>query len=192
VSTLTNAGLVAKAFPVPSGKPVDTVTGQDPPPGETVEKGSKVRINVSSGPSDVSVPSVIGLPFDQASAALQHEGFAVSRRDVDSNDAADTVVDQSPSGSAPPGSTITLSVSKGPTTSTVPDVTSISQSDAVAQLKASGFKVSIVSQAVTDPSQDGIVQTQDPAGGTKFPPGTTVTIAVGKFSGTTTAPTGPP
>ena len=103
VSTLTNAGLVAKAFPVPSGKPVDTVTGQDPPPGETVEKGSKVRINVSSGPSDVSVPSVIGLPFDQASAALQHEGFAVSRRDVDSNDAADTVVDQSPSGSAPAG-----------------------------------------------------------------------------------------
>ena len=95
------------------------------------------------------------------------------------------------SSSATKGSTITLSVSKGPTTSTVPDVTSISQNDAVAQLKASGFRVSIVSQPVTDQSQDGIVQTQDPAGGAKAPPGTTVTIAVGKFS-TTTAPTGPP
>ena len=64
------------------------------------QQGSNQRLERAA---DVSVPSVIGLPFDQASAALQHEGFAVSRRDVDSNDAADTVVDQSPSGSAPAG-----------------------------------------------------------------------------------------
>jgi beta-lactam-binding protein with PASTA domain len=69
-------------------------------------------------------------------------------------------------------------------------VTSIAQSDAVAQLKASGFQVRIVSQPVTDSSQDGIVQTQDPGGGTQAPPGTVVTIAVGKFGGTTTP--GPP
>jgi beta-lactam-binding protein with PASTA domain len=60
-------------------------------------------------------------------------------------------------------------------------VTSLSQSDAQAQLKASGFKVKIVSQAVSDPTQDGIVQTQDPPGGTQAPPGSLVTIAVGKF-----------
>ncbi|TML03255.1 MAG: PASTA domain-containing protein [Actinobacteria bacterium] len=83
-----------------------------------------------------------------------------------------------------------LQVSKGPTTSTVPDVTSLSQSDAQAQLKASGFGVQIVSQPVTDPSQDGIVQTQDPPGGSKAPPGSTVTIAVGKFG--ETSPPGPP
>ena len=120
-------------------------------------------------------------------------GFAVRRRDVESDQPKDTVVAQSPDAGTyqPPGSTITLSVSKGPTTSTVPDVTSIAQSDAVAQLNASGFEVRIVSQPVTDPDQDGIVQTQDPAGGTKAPPGSTVTIAVGKFS-STTSPTGPP
>ena len=39
----------------------------------------------------------------------------------------------------------------------------------------------IVSQPVTDQGQDGIVQTQDPPGGTQQPPGTIVTIAVGKF-----------
>jgi eukaryotic-like serine/threonine-protein kinase len=63
----------------------------------------------------------------------------------------------------------------------VPDVTTLSQNDAQATLKASGFQVRIVSQPVTDPSQDGIVQTQDPPGGTQQPPGATVTIAVGKF-----------
>jgi serine/threonine-protein kinase len=84
----------------------------------------------------------------------------------------------------PPGTTITLQVSKGPTTSTVPDVTTLSQNDAQATLKASGFGVRIVSQPVTDQSQDGIVQTQDPAGGTQQPAGTTVTIAVGRFATT--------
>jgi len=48
--------------------------------------------------------------------------------------------------------------------------------------------VKIVSQPVTDQSQDGIVQTQDPPGGSQQPPGTIVTIAVGKFTGTPTPP----
>mgnify|MGYP001032295736 CR=1 FL=1 len=41
---------------------------------------------------------------------------------------------------------------------------------------------------VDDPDQDGIVQAQDPPGGTQSPPGTLVTISVGRFSGTTTGP----
>ena len=49
-----------------------------------------------------------------------------------------------------------------------------------------------MTQPVTDQSQDGIVQTQDPPGGTKAPPNSTVTIAVGKFSGGATTPAGPP
>ena len=125
VSTLVNAGL--KADPVvlvPSNKPEGTVTGQEPAAGQTIVQGSRVRINVSSGPAAINVPSVIGLPFDQASAALQNQGFAVKRTNVESDQPADTVVDQSPSGTAPQGSTITLSVSKGPKTSSVPDVTS--------------------------------------------------------------------
>ena len=55
-------------------------------------------------------------------------------------------------------------------------------------LKASGFGVKIVSQPVTDESQDGIVQTQDPPGGSQQAPGMIVTIAVGKFTGTPTPP----
>src|SRR5262249_22171413 len=108
-STLTNAGLVAQGFSVGPRQPPGPGAGQDAPPGQTIVKGSKVRINVSSGPADVPVPSVIGMPFDQASAALQNQGFAVSRVNVDSDQPAETVVDQSPSGSAPRGSSIKLS-----------------------------------------------------------------------------------
>jgi beta-lactam-binding protein with PASTA domain len=153
-----------------------------------------VTLKVSNGPKPAIVPSVVGSTFDSANSALLGAGFAVRRKDVENDAPKDTVIAQSPDGGTyqPPGSTITLTVSKGPTTSTVPDVTSISQADAITQLRASGFKVQVVSQPVTDPNQDGIVQTQDPAGNTKAPPGSTVTIAVGKFSGTTTGSPGPP
>jgi beta-lactam-binding protein with PASTA domain len=155
-----------------------------------VQQGSTVTLRVSNGPKPVIVPNVVGSTFDSANSALLGRGFAVRRRDVESDQPKNTVVDQSPAPGTyqPLGATITLSISKGPTTSTVPDVTSLSQADAIAQLRASGFKVTVVSQPVTDSGQDGIVQTQDPAGGTKAPPGSTVTIAVGKFSSTTTSP----
>jgi len=182
VSTLVNAGLQAKAFDVASSKPVGTVTGQDPAAGKVITKASTVRINVSSGPASVSVPSVIGLSYADASAALRNDGFSVARRDVDSEEAKGIVVDQSPSGSAKPGSTVTLSVSKGPQDATVPDVTSQDEGSAQSTLESAGFVVRIVRQDVTDPGLGGIVLSQSPTGGTKAKPGSTVTITVGNFA----------
>jgi eukaryotic-like serine/threonine-protein kinase len=190
-TTLANAGLDPHSFDVASSKAVGTVTAQDPPPGKVVEKGSRVRINVSSGPADVTVPSVIGLPFDQASAALQGQGFAVSRRDVDSNKAKDTVVAQDPSGSAPKGSTIQLSVSKGPKESTVPDVTSQDEASARSMLESAGFKVSVQHQDVTDPGLEGIVLSQNPTPNSSAPQGSKVTIVVGRFKPTAEPPPPP-
>jgi eukaryotic-like serine/threonine-protein kinase len=193
LADLRRANLRWKIRRIDSQQPQDEVVSQLPTAGASVQQESVVTLRVSNGPKPVIVPNVVGSTFDSANSSLLGSGFAVRRKDVESDQPKDTVVAQSPDAGTyqPPGSTIVLSVSKGPTTSTVPDVTSISQNDAVAQLKASGFRVNIVSQPVTDPNQDGIVQTQDPAGGSKAPPGSTVTIAVGKFSGTTTSP-GPP
>ena len=190
ISTLINAGLKPSAFDVPSNKAPGTVTGQEPQPGKVVNKGSKVRINVSSGPAEVDVPSVIGLSFADASSALQNEGFAVARKDVESEEPKDTVVDQSPSGRAQKGSTITLSVSKGPKTSTVPDVGSQDEGSARSALESAGFVVQVVRQDVTDPGLDGIVLNQSPRGGAKEKQGTTVTITVGQFP--TAEPPPPP
>ncbi len=180
LSALVNAGLSPKAFPVPSSKPVDTVTGQDPPAGKVVEKGSPVRINYSSGPAEVDIPNVVGLAYDQAAASLQGQGFGVKRADVDSNQPKGTVVSQSPSSRAPSGATITLSVSKGPKTSTVPDVTSQDEGSAKSTLQAAGFTVQVQQQDVTDPGLVGIVLSQSPTGGTQAKQGSTVTITVGR------------
>jgi len=181
ISTLVNAGLNPKAFPVPSSKPVDTVVGQDPPAGKVIVKGSSIRINYSSGPAEVDVPSVIGLQFDQASGALQAQGFAVARRDVDSERPKGEVVDQSPSDRAQKGATITLSVSKGPKLSAVPDVTSQDEASARSALEQAGFVVQVNSQDVTDPGLEGIVLSQRPTGNTQAKQGSTVTITVGRL-----------
>ena len=186
VATLSNAGLTYMVVSVHSPKPPDTVTGQFPHPGTHVKKGSKVQINVSTGPQPVTVPNVVGQPFDQASSTLQNAGFGVKRTNVDSNQPADTVVSESPT-SAAPGSTITLSVSKGPKQSTVPDVTSEDEASAKSDLQSAGFKVVVQRQTVTDPGLDGIVLSQSPHGGTKADQGSTVTIVVGQ-----TAPPPPP
>jgi serine/threonine-protein kinase len=190
ISTLVNAGLNPKAFPVPSSQPVDTVVGQDPAAGKVVEKGSPIRINYSSGPAEVDVPSVIGLTFDQASATLQQQGFGVKRTDVDSDQPKDTVVDQSPSGQAQKGATIELSVSKGPKTSSVPDVTSQDEASARSTLESAGFTVQVQQQEVTDPGLVGIVLSQRPTGGMQAKQGSTVTIVVGRES--PSAPPPPP
>jgi serine/threonine-protein kinase len=186
LSDLQDAKLKGKQIPTESDKPQGQVISQSPTAGASVKQGTVVKLKVSKGPKPVAIPNVIGSTFESANSTLLGLGFAVRRETVKSDAPKDTVVNTTPGVGTlqPPGTTITLQVSKGPTTSTVPDVTTLSQTDAQATLKASGFGVKIVSQPVTDQSQDGVVQTQDPPGGSLQPPGTIVTIAVGTFGGT--------
>ncbi len=193
VALLTEQGLKADVHRVNSDKETGIVTGQDPAGGKSVVKGTKVRINVSQGPKPIPIPPVVGVPYEQAAAQLQGAGFAVLRIDVDSNDPRGTVVQQDPGANslASKGATVTLRVSKGPTESVVPDVSSISRTDAITTLRNSGFKVVVEVSDVQDPSLDGIVLFQTPPAQTLAKPGTTVTITVGNYVApptTTTAP----
>jgi eukaryotic-like serine/threonine-protein kinase len=183
VEVLARLGLDARVVEVPSDREVGTVTGQDPKPNTILISGSQVRINVSKGPRQVAVPPVIGLLVDQATSQLQGAGFAVQRRDVESDQPKDVVVAQLPDGLtlAAKDSTVTLTVSEGPTTSLVPEVETLLAADARSTLQASGFKTRIVRQETDDPALDGVVITQDPPGGTQEKPGTTITLFVGRF-----------
>jgi serine/threonine-protein kinase len=65
-------------------------------------------------------------------------------------------------------------------TATVPDVTRITVADAEQLLEEAGFKSTVVPEDVTDPSQDGLVLSQDPPSG-QAERGTTVTLIVGRL-----------
>jgi eukaryotic-like serine/threonine-protein kinase len=184
LARLQDANLKGRVVHVHSDEEAGTVIAQSPTEGASVDQGSRVRLKVSEGPQPIAVPNVVGQSFDSANSQLLAAGFAVARNDVESNQPRNTVVGEDPPGgsSQVPGTKITLSVSRGPATSAVPDVTSQKQSDAIETLKASGFKVRVESQATSDESQDGVVLTQSPSGGSQAPPGTVVTIVVGKFT----------
>ncbi len=190
-AALTAAHLKYKIVEIHSTQPAGQVTAQDPQPGTKVVQGTVVRINVSKGIAPIAVPVVIGLPYQSALATLQGAGFAVAPPHyVDSSEAKGTVIGEDPKGDSlqPKGSTITLTVSKGPKTSSVPDVTSTDQATASQTLKDSGFIVVLRTQATNDPSLDGIVIDQRPTPGTQALPGTSVTIIVGHYK----APPPPP
>jgi len=171
-----------------------TVTGQSPASGITVVEGTQVRINVSQGPKPVSVPNVVGLPYDQAASELQRAGFNVSRIDEDSDQAAGIVTRQTPSGGSEgsKGSTVTVTVSKGPSTSAVPDVTTQDVAIAQTTLEAAGFRTRVVLEDTDDPTFDSIVISQDPVGGTQAKPNSLVTLFVGRFVQATTTTTTTP
>jgi len=183
VTALAQLGLNPRVVRIFSPEQPDTVTGQFPSPGDKVVKGTSIRINVSRGAKPVPVPDVTGQPYANAKSALEGQGFVVTRLDIQSDQAKGVVVSQDP----PPGtdvskgSKVTLSVSKGPVTTTVPDVTTQNQAAAESILRGSGFTVAVVYEPVNDPSQDGIVTQQDPPAGTDAQSGEVVTITVGQL-----------
>src|SRR5439155_13830832 len=104
-----------------------------------------------------------------ASSVLEAKGFKVDRVDQDSNEPPDTVLHQDPSANttAPKGSTIALTVSKGPQTRQVPDVTTLDRDTATTTLEQSGFKVKVVRQPTNDLSQENVVFDKSPAPNTQ-------------------------
>jgi beta-lactam-binding protein with PASTA domain len=188
--TLEARGFDVNTVEVNSEKEPGTVLAQDPKPGTILVKGSTVRINVSKGPKPIEVPSVVGLAYDQARETLEAAGFTVARSDVDSEQPEGVVVDQSPGPgeTGAKGSTVTISVSQGPSSVGVPDVTGSSETEARDALVAAGFKVTVQEVEVSDATQDGVVIFQDPVGSTEADPGSRVTIAVGRLAATPTEP----
>src|SRR5581483_10450316 len=198
IEQLAGAGFQTKVNRIFSGEPADTVTAEQPHSVDKIDQGSVVHINVSKGAKPIPVPDERGAPFANAKSALQGQGFVVSRQDVTSDQPQDQVVDENPAPGTPEprGTTITLSVSKGPAPSQIPDVTGENQSDAEQTLTADQLTPNVVPVPVTDPSQDGIVQTETPPPGSPAKQGETVTIQVGQLqqgggppSGTTTTAT---
>ncbi|QDY09828.1 Stk1 family PASTA domain-containing Ser/Thr kinase [Micromonospora sp. HM134] len=77
-TTLSRLGLEPVETYKESDKPRDEVLGQSPADGAGVEKGTKVKLDVSKGPPQVVVPRVVDLPCQQAKQQLEGAGFPVT------------------------------------------------------------------------------------------------------------------
>jgi eukaryotic-like serine/threonine-protein kinase len=89
-----------------SSQPQGTIIRQSPAPNTPMTKGEVVTIYISPGPPAVSIPNVDGMGVGQAAKELTGLGFGVSVQQV--GVFGHTVINYSPTGQAPKGTTITL------------------------------------------------------------------------------------
>jgi serine/threonine-protein kinase len=187
-STLDSDGfkLGAVSYQQGVGKLQGTVLSQTPAAGASADNGSAVNL-VAVGTTVQTVPNVIGMTQSAAGAAITGAGLTLGHVSLiySSSGPSGTVVDQAPNAglTAPAGSAVAITVSKGPTPTTspsaktVPNVTGLGQSQAVAALQGAGFAV-VVEQVPSSTVPNGVVSDQTPSSGVLAQPGTTVTIVV--------------
>jgi serine/threonine-protein kinase len=112
---LQAAGFTVTSTTAPSNDtPKGLVSSQTPSAGTDANKGSTVAIVISSGPSSVAVPNVVGQDQDTAERTLEDAGFVVTTIEEPTTDPTQDglVVDQNPRGGvqASPGSTVQIAV----------------------------------------------------------------------------------
>jgi beta-lactam-binding protein with PASTA domain len=173
-----------------SGVKQGLVINSNPPEGNNVPANTVVTLFVSKGAAPVAVPNVVGQSETAAESALQSAGFkAQVKNDPTSSAPLGQVTAQSPSqGTAPPGSTVIITVSGGAVT--VPSVVGDSQATANQILTQAGFQVSV--QQGSGPAQypNGTVFNQVPGNGSAAK-GSTVTIYVQNGASATGSPSAP-
>lgn len=165
---------------VPEGE----VMEQDPGAGEEAEVRSVVVLTVSSGPESVVVPDVIGLPEEDAVAAVQDAGLRVAISRGPSEEFEEGIVaatDPGPGAEVESGSTVTILVSEGPEEREMPDMTG-QDADQAEQTLEADYGLQVTQQEAT-PAQcgaapPGTVCDQDPAAGTPVSPGDSATLYV--------------
>jgi eukaryotic-like serine/threonine-protein kinase len=116
---IRDSGLVAAIVYIRSDEPADTVLAQLPKPGTGAERGSRVRINISLGPtpkSQAAIPDVTGTDEASATSQLQQAGFTPETLDQETSDPSEdgVVLAQDPVGGtqAPRGSVVTAYVGR--------------------------------------------------------------------------------
>jgi beta-lactam-binding protein with PASTA domain len=113
---LRDLGLRVTQKPTESPRPKGTVVRQSPGAGARVREGQTVTLTVSTGPTKVEVPDVVGLDEQAARHELEGAGFEVTVVDepTENVDEDGVVLAQNPAGgsSRSEGSTVTITVAQ--------------------------------------------------------------------------------
>ncbi|MGH2894757.1 MAG: PASTA domain-containing protein, partial [Solirubrobacteraceae bacterium] len=190
-ATVRQAKFQVATVSVPNHKPRGIVVAESPAAGTTADKGSTVTLSVSSGPGNVTVPTVQGLSEANAKKALTRAGLKVGnvvRRPSDQFEAGEaTATNPGVGRGVPRGFTVTLFVSLGAPQKQVPSVVGETQTQAVSDLTRAGFTFHVRNQPSTTVPVGNVIS-QSPAGNTKAANGSAVTITVATAPPTVTVP----
>lgn len=127
---------------------------------------------------ELVMPSLIGLPIEQAREQLANDSLSATEEQRPSDDPIGSVIDQQPIAGEVISTTTTISlvVSSGPETVEIPiNIIGMRVDNARARLEQLGFKVALLEQP-GPPGSEGFVIRTDPAPGLKPSKGETVTV----------------
>lgn len=161
--------------------PAGSVISQAPSANTSAAKETSVNLVLSKGPGNVAVTDVIGHEESRAVRELQEAGFQVAVKDVYSDEIRDgLVVSTNPDrgSSVAPGSTVTISVSRGREQVNIPSVrVGMTFEQAKEQLENAGFEGRITEASEQSSSVgEGFVTRYEPS--KTVDPNGTVTIYV--------------
>jgi serine/threonine-protein kinase len=140
--------------------------------------GGGVAAYLLTRPKKAYLQTVVYLQLPVAQTRLTDAGFLVDPIYEPSKYPNNEVIDQSPRGNQriKRGSTVILTVSTGPGTTTVPNVSGLSQDAAKAQIRGNGLRVTkVTTQSSTSTPQGEVIGTQ-PGAGASVTKGQTVTL----------------
>lgn len=159
------------------------IISQDIPQGDMVDEGTMVRVVVSSGKgeSEVPVPNVTGYTDNAAIGMLQDAGLDYNREYESSDQVPEgTVIRQSPDSgtTVAAGSKVTIVVSQGKESVTVPELKNNTEAEARKALEDVGLQVGTVSTDYSDTVEEGKVISQSEIAGKTVYSGTSVDIVI--------------
>jgi len=158
------------------GKVVRTI----PSIGSLVRRATPITLVVSKGPAPVSVPALQGKTVAQATARLVKIGLKLDVTDeiFDDSTVAGQILSANPNSGTQVkrGTTIAVTVSRGPALIPVPNVVGMGADQAVATLRAAGFTV--IRHNRLGVVVFNSVYSQNPSAGTSAPRGSAITIEI--------------
>ncbi|MDP6348610.1 MAG: PASTA domain-containing protein [Chloroflexota bacterium] len=181
---LTELGFVVVEVPgYDENRPAGIVLSQSPEPGLVLPKGTQVVIEVSRGARRLAIPSVVGLPEEDASRIITDLGLNVAAEPVTDapviRQPGEVVAQQPGAGSSvEPGATVVLRI-YAPDAITVPDLTGLDLGQALQAIAAAGLAPGIVQQTPGEADQPLVVIAQSPPSGSPAARNTVIDFQIG-------------
>lgn len=164
--------------------PVDVVLEQDPPAGSVQKRGAQVTLAVSGGQATATVPEVRGGSQQQARMAIESSGFVFGSVSQQASDEPRGAV----IGSDPPAgttlelpATVSITLSQGPATLQLPDLTGRTLADARSAIEQLGLTLGAIAHDTSSFTPENTVLGQTPSAGSTVSARASVNLRVSRF-----------
>jgi eukaryotic-like serine/threonine-protein kinase len=164
--------------------PEGIVLEQDPPAGSVQKRGAEVTLAVSAGQATATVPQVAGVTQQQAQIAIENAGFtfgSISQQLSDQPRGAVIASDPPAGTTLDLPATVSITLSQGPSTIQIPDLTGRALADARSALEQLGLHLGATSRDTSSFMPENTVLGQTPSPGSTVSAGASVNLRVSRF-----------